>query len=128
MTARNLVEDAAMATTAKTAATPGSATMTAGTNVHGVTPATPTEEEETVAATPAAVIVAADATNLIRDANIAVTAAVATRDALRLMLWKQSAAAPGLVITNVRDQCLQGAAAQGAAAESAALLSAHRGL
>ena len=102
--------------------------MTAGTNVHGVIPATPTEEEETVAATPAAVIVAADATNVIRDANTAVTAVATTRGALRLTLWKQSAAAPGLVTANVTGQCLQGTAAQGAAAESAALLSAHRGL
>ena len=128
MTARNQVEDARKATTAKRAATLGSAAMNAGMNAHGVIPVTPTEEEETVAATPAAVIVAADATNPIRDANTAATAVAVTRDVLRLTPWKQSAAAPGLVTTDVRDQCLQGAAAQGAAAESAALLSAHRGL
>ena len=128
MTAKNLVEDAATVTTAKTAATPGSATMTAGTNVNGVTPATPTEEEETVAATLAAVIVATGATNVISHANTAATAVAGTRDALRLTPWKQSAAAPGLATTNVRGQSLQDVAPQGAAAEGAALLSAHRGL
>ena len=128
MTARKQVEDATKATTAKRAATLGSAAMTAGMNAHGVIPVTPTEEEETVAATLAAVIVATGATNVISHANTAATAVAGTRDVLRLTPWKQSAAAPGLATADARGQSLQGAALQGAATAGAALLSAHRGL
>ena len=102
--------------------------MNAGMNAHGVIPGTPTEEEETVAATLAAVIVATGATNVISHASTAATAVAGTRDALRLTPWKQSAAAPGLATTNVRGQSLQDAALQGAATAGAAFLSAHRGL
>ena len=107
--------------------------MTAGMNAHGVIPVTPTEEEETVAATPAVVTVAADATNMIRDANTAVIAVAATRGALMPTQWSQNAAAPGHVTKHAQGLRRQGTALQGAAqraalAGSAAPLSAQRDL
>ena len=96
--------------------------MTAGrTTVPGVIPilVTPTEEEGTVAATPAAVTVVADATSAIRDAMTAVATVVTTRDVLMHTPWSQSAAAPGHVTEHVPGLRPQDAAIQGAAQDTA---------